>query len=128
TYEFANDFYVVGQSFISSSRTVQSIDGSGVRLGSNEFLDKGVNVITTVVSLTRSAALGGKTLKGGLGYVSKVNASQFSSIFKGNLARLVPKTRGFINKQILNKTISVFNNQMSGGMFLFSRVKALKKK
>ena len=51
--------------------------------------------------------------------MNKINASKFSSIFKGNLSKLSPKSRGFVNKTIINDgAINSFNSKISGGGIL----------
>ena len=126
-YDFSNDFYVTGQTLNPFDSQLTNINGSGIVKGSNDHLDNGANVFMTIFPYGRGAAVSGNSMKG-LGYVNKMHASQFSSVFKGNLAKASPKIRGVINKQIINRVITMYNTQMSGGMFIYGRAKSLNKK
>jgi RHS repeat-associated protein len=117
SYSLSNDIYVTAQTLNPFDGQLTNIDGSGIVRGSSQHLDNGVNTLTTITPFVRGAALGGQTLKG-LGYINRLNASQFSYTFKGNLARLSSKARGLTNR-IFNKGIDFYNNQISGGMILF---------
>jgi YD repeat-containing protein len=62
----------------------------------------------------------------GLTPLKKMNAAQFSKIFKGNFSRLKPATRGSINKNI-NKTVDAVNNKISSGEVVKSSIPYLPK-
>jgi hypothetical protein len=93
-----------------------NLDRTGIVVGSNEFLDKGVNVITSFAPSARGVK--------GLTFLKTMNAAQFSRFFRGNLARLKPKLRGIINR-FLNKKIIEINEKTHTGEILFDAIDKL---
>ena len=66
----------------------------------------------------------GTTIKG-LTPLKKLNAADFSHLFKGTLSRLKPKTRGGINK-LLNRGIEKINGMIGTGEILRNAINATK--
>jgi len=113
SYGFVNDFYVTGQTLNPFDTQLTNFDGSGIARGSNEHLDNGINVLTTFIPASRGAK--------GLAPLKKLNASQFSQTFKGNLSRLKPSTRGVMNV-LINKQVVKINNNIHTGSVLFDGI------
>src|SRR5690606_13190813 len=125
SYNLVNDVFQVVQAFdgnlipsggknpMTGNRSNLNIDGTPNYKPVNGF----VNTLTTLKAIARGVNLFKSTVPKGIGYLRKINASQFSKIFKGNLARLKPIIRGRINR-IINMGISSYNNQISNGLIL----------
>jgi len=113
-YNFSNQTYVFLQTFNPFQKYIKNLDNSGVVRGSNQHIDGNINTLLTLVPFGKATNSGAK----GLGYIKKINASQFSTIFRGNLSKLTPKTRGLINRNINKLIVSPLNTQISGGKIL----------
>lgn len=124
-YELMNDLYITLQVFdfdllgeeyvnpLTGDRAFTNLDGTP----QYNQIDSFVNTVATVFpSLRASKPL--KGVKGGLGYIQKMNASQFSKTFKGTVINKSAKLRGKINRGV-NKVIDYYNNQVPNGMMLF---------
>lgn len=81
-----------------------------------------MNTVATVVPVGRGATGVKAVMPKGLSFLKKLSASQFSRLFKGNLAKLKPKYRGMINI-FMNKSIVRLNGQTSSGMILLKAKK-----
>lgn len=88
-YGTADDFYGFWTHFdlLSPNNQPQHLNGNVIVRGSSEGLETGMNGLLTTATLGRVRA-------------PSLNAAQFSSKFKGNLARLSPQIRGLINRNM----------------------------
>ena len=73
-------------------------------------------IISTIFPVSKSAE--------GLKLLKKLNAADFSKLFKGTLSRLKPATRGFLNRG-MNKGIEKVNNKISTGQVLIDAAGAI---
>ncbi|SEW40265.1 RHS repeat-associated core domain-containing protein [Chryseobacterium wanjuense] len=74
------------------------------------------NTLSTIYSTVRSLKVVKEFAVEGLNIASKMNAAQFSRVFKGTaIARATPATRGLLNRN-LNKGIGYVNGQVESGM------------
>jgi hypothetical protein len=142
SYSLVNDAYVLLQIF--SFDLVNKLWDRGERIneltggkawinldGSTNYsaIDNLVDIIPMVVSSGASSAM--KSIPHGLGYLSKLNAAQFSQLISKLPSTLKsaiykPKIRGVLNKGA-NKAIHYWDNQISNGMVIF-KVKAFRPK
>jgi hypothetical protein len=94
-YDAADGVYVFGTGFAAlSPNGPMHLNGNAVHRGSSDHIDSGVNGMLTVMTAGRVR-------------VKSLNAAQFSSKFKGTLARLSPAARGRINR-----VINWYNNKI----------------
>ena len=114
SYETVDGVNAIAQSLNPFDSQFTHLNGNGMVKGSSEHLDLTVNTAATFIPTARGSVAGVK----GLGYVGKLNAAQFSKLFKGNLSKLSPKLRGFTNKYIINSSIKWYNNQIGNGIVL----------
>ena len=77
---------------------------NGEMTNTTENVDGFVGIATDLVPSVKVAK--------GLPFLKKINTAQFSKIFKGNLSRLSPSTKGFINRTI-NKFVNPINDKIS---------------
>jgi RHS repeat-associated protein len=104
TYGIANDSWVTLQALnpFQDRERITSIAGYGVN--QSEIVDSGVNTITSLVPT-------GSLTKGATPLLKTMNASQFSSTFKGTiLTQTSHAKRGMYNRNI-NSMIKAINNR-----------------
>ena len=117
SYGTADAIWVTGQMF---TKTIFG-DGTAYHItGHPTTPDE--NVMATV-EIATMALPEVKSVRG-LGYVKKLNAAQFSKMFKGNLARLRPQIRGKVNKG-LNYLINKYNAKVPSGAIILDKSKEL---
>jgi hypothetical protein len=138
SYTLANDVYVILQVFTDGyfgiiERTNELTGGKAFRNinGSTNYspIDNLIDIAPLFISYGTSSAM--KSIPLGLGYVSKLNAAQFSKLMskmpqlsKSFLYK--PKIRGTLNRWT-NKAINYWDNQISNGIILF-KVKSFRPK
>ncbi len=107
---------------LKGGRSNLNINGTPNYNPSNGF----INTISNLIPSTRGIQGLKSILPKGLGYLRKINASQFSKLFKGNLAKLAPSFRGKVNK-VINSGVDYLNNQIANGMALLHSLKLKEK-
>ena len=122
TYSITNSFYVTGQNLFTKhfagSSTAVTLNGEVTNANEN------VEAFTSVGTMFIPAA---KAVKG-VTYLEKLNAAQFSKMFKGTvLARSAPALRGQV-KTGLNYIFTKYNGFIPSGKFMFTLTKKLKPK
>jgi hypothetical protein len=140
SYNIANDVYVILQVFSCDllnkiwdrGERINELTGGAARInlnGSTNYspIDNFVNFMPQIISLGTSSVM--NSIPHGLGYVSKLNAAQFSKVMskmppslKSSLYKA--KIRGALNRWS-NKAINYWDNQISNGIILF-KVKSLR--
>lgn len=95
--------------FTGAKSSFTNLDGSL----NNDATSSLVNIIGMTFA-GGAKQLGTGVVAEGLGHMNKLNAAQFSKMFKGNLSTLPAKTRGYIN-MTLNKAINYINGSMQSG-------------
>jgi len=127
SYNIINDAFVtlqplsdpfigaIRENEFTGGRAFLNIDGTTNYKG----IESAVNTFSMVMTYVGTAGAGLEVaVPKGLGYIKPLNASRFSSTFKGSLSGLNPATRGFLNRG-LNKGILYWNKEVTTGNFLF---------
>ena len=122
SYATLNDLFIGVQavSFGAFARPEWENPITGANFGN---LDGTPNYTQTdaIPGLATSVFPGGCSVKG-LAPLKKLNAAQFSKMFKGNLSKLKPAQRGALNRSI-NKGVDKVNNEIgSGGVVIDAAV------
>ena len=115
SYGFVNSFYVTIQNFTTKTfrKDDYSFNLDGSISSTNNNINTFTDVATSFIPITK--------LKYGLGAISKINAAQYSKLFKGTaFSRMKPKNRGRVNKSI-NYGVSKWNEEISTGKIIMGQ-------
>jgi hypothetical protein len=119
TYDFADNWSVTMQNlFVKNFRDGNAYHLNGEMTNTIENVEAFAGISTDLIPATK--------LTKGLTIFKKINAAQFSKIFKGNLSRLSPSTRGFINRT-MNKFVNPINERISTGEVVTDGINLLPK-
>jgi hypothetical protein len=119
SYSTVNAFYVTGQNLFTKRFTNNPTTSlTGELTTPKQNVEEFANVATNFIPFGKGAK--------GLTYLEKLNAAQFSKIFKGTIiARSAPFIRGKLNKGV-NYIFSQYNDYVPSGAAVLTLVDAFK--
>ncbi len=118
SYSIANSIYTLPQLFTQPiTGTFYNLDGSEQKKGSDELISNFISGVTSFAPTPTSHA------KAFIPSIGKLNAAEFSKLFKGTMfSSMKPSSRGSLNRALnnniitpINGTISKFNIYISSG-------------